>query len=174
MNFIGVIWLYYNFQFFFPAIMSQDENPSEKKSQDKKSTEKKGTEGGSEDATLGNIITEGGRLVKMEVDYSTTCDEKIPEAQKMAKDGRVQEAVDSLMVLEKQTRTVSWKSSWLWSYNLLSFLCGRTCLVSLDGCNFIGTWSTGLPSIGLCFNIWAFYSYELIFISFHISFQLEF
>lgn len=92
--------------------MSADEKPVEKKPQEKKSTEKKsaekkGTEGGSEDATLGNIITEGGRLVKMEVDYSTTCDEKIPEAQKMAKEGRVQEAVDSLMVLEKQTRTVS-------------------------------------------------------------------
>ncbi|KAK3872169.1 hypothetical protein Pcinc_022737 [Petrolisthes cinctipes] len=98
------------------ATMSTDEKSSEKKSQEKKSTEKKssekkssekkGTESTTEDAgTLGNIITEGGRLVKMEVDYSTTCDEKIPEAQKMAKDGRVQEAVESLMVLEKQTRT---------------------------------------------------------------------
>ncbi|XP_042239997.1 26S proteasome non-ATPase regulatory subunit 12-like [Homarus americanus] len=75
-------------------------------SSEKKPTEKKPVEaGGTEDSTLGNVISEGGRLVKMEVDYSTTCDEKIPAAQQMAKDGRVQEAVDSLMVLEKQTRT---------------------------------------------------------------------
>lgn len=54
-----------------------------------------------------SIATEGGRLVKMEVDYSTTCDDKIPAAEKLAKDGQVQEAVDMLMTLEKQTRTVS-------------------------------------------------------------------
>ncbi|XP_071548473.1 26S proteasome non-ATPase regulatory subunit 12 [Panulirus ornatus] len=74
-------------------------------SSEKKTEEKKPVEGTTEEANLGNVITEGGRLVKMEVDYSTTCDDKIPAAQQMAKDGRVQEAVESLMVLEKQTRT---------------------------------------------------------------------
>lgn len=76
-------------------------------SSEKKPEEKKPVEANTEEANLGNVITEGGRLVKMEVDYSTTCDDKIPAAQQMAKDGRVQEAVESLMVLEKQTRTVS-------------------------------------------------------------------
>nr|XP_045584435.1 26S proteasome non-ATPase regulatory subunit 12-like [Procambarus clarkii]XP_045584436.1 26S proteasome non-ATPase regulatory subunit 12-like [Procambarus clarkii]XP_045584437.1 26S proteasome non-ATPase regulatory subunit 12-like [Procambarus clarkii] len=82
-----------------------DKKPADKKPADKTPADKKPAEANAEDGTLGNVITEGGRLVKMEVDYSTTCDEKIPAAQQMAKDGRVQEAVDSLMVLEKQTRT---------------------------------------------------------------------
>ena len=100
--------------------MPAEEKPAEKKAPEKKSadkkatekstekkTEKKATEGGDNVPQDTNIITDGGRLVKMEVDYSTTCDEKIPASQKMAKDGSVQEAVDMLMVLEKQTRTVS-------------------------------------------------------------------
>lgn len=98
--------------------MPAEEKPTEKKPAEKKSTEKKSTEKKSSEkksAEIGgesalrdtNVITDGGRLVKMEVDYSTTCNEKIPAAQKMAKDGSVQEAVDILMVLEKQTRTVS-------------------------------------------------------------------
>lgn len=102
----------------FPDKMPAEEKPAEKKpaetkSTDKKSTEKKGTEkkstevGGESTLRDTNVITDGGRLVKMEVDYSTTCDEKIPAAQKLAKDGNVQEAVDILMTLEKQTRTVS-------------------------------------------------------------------
>ena len=63
---------------------------------------------------LDSIITDsGGRLAKMEVDYSTTCDEKIPEAQAKAKSGKVQEAVDMLMTLEKQTRTVSMNYSYI-------------------------------------------------------------
>lgn len=90
-----------------------EKKPSEKKPSEKKSSEKKGEKnggkaGGEEAVTsMGNVITEGGRLVKMEVDYSTTCDEKLPAAQQLAKDGRVQEAVDILMTLEKQSRTVS-------------------------------------------------------------------
>lgn len=85
---------------------SAEKKPADKKSTEKKS-EKKSTEIGGESALRDtNVITDGGRLVKMEVDYSTTCDEKIPAAQKMAKEGNVQEAVDMLMVLEKQTRTV--------------------------------------------------------------------
>lgn len=78
---------------------------SPEKSTEKKSSEKKATDSKMEDTSLSNVITEGGRLVKMEVDYSTTCDEKIPTAKQTAKEGRVQEAVESLMTLEKQTRT---------------------------------------------------------------------
>lgn len=52
-----------------------------------------------------SVVVDGGRLVKMEVDYSTTCDEKIPTAHSLASAGKVTEAVDSLMTLEKQART---------------------------------------------------------------------
>ncbi|XDV36075.1 hypothetical protein PO909_005924 [Leuciscus waleckii] len=48
-----------------------------------------------------------GRIVKMEVDYSVTVDQRLPECEKMARDGRLQEAVESLLSLEKQTRTAS-------------------------------------------------------------------
>lgn len=46
-----------------------------------------------------------GRIQKMEVDYSSAVDEKIPECEKLAKSGKLTEAIDSLMSLEKQTRT---------------------------------------------------------------------
>ncbi|PSN34115.1 26S proteasome non-ATPase regulatory subunit 12 [Blattella germanica] len=52
-----------------------------------------------------NAATDSGRIVKMEVDYSSTCDEKIPECQKMAKEGKMHDALDTLLSLEKQTRT---------------------------------------------------------------------
>ncbi|KAI7807403.1 26S proteasome non-ATPase regulatory subunit 12 [Triplophysa rosa] len=48
-----------------------------------------------------------GRIVKMEVDYTATVDQRLPECEKMAKEGRLQEAVESLLSLEKQTRTAS-------------------------------------------------------------------
>uniref|UniRef100_A0A674BKQ0 Proteasome 26S subunit, non-ATPase 12 n=1 Tax=Salmo trutta TaxID=8032 RepID=A0A674BKQ0_SALTR len=48
-----------------------------------------------------------GKLVKMEIDYSSTVDTRLPECAKMAKEGRLQEAVESLLSLEKQTRTAS-------------------------------------------------------------------
>lgn len=48
-----------------------------------------------------------GRLVKMEVDYSTTCDTKIPECKKLATEGKLHDALDQLLALEKLTRTVS-------------------------------------------------------------------
>ena len=51
-------------------------------------------------------MTEGGRLVKMDVDYSVTCDELIPECKKMAAEGKIHDALDKLLALEKQTRTV--------------------------------------------------------------------
>ena len=53
------------------------------------------------------VVVDGGRLVKMEVDYSDTCDEKIPLAQSLAASGKVVEGVENLMSLEKQARTVS-------------------------------------------------------------------
>lgn len=53
------------------------------------------------------LTTDGGRIVKMEVDYSSTCDEKIAIAESLAANGKLQEALDTLLMLEKQTRTVS-------------------------------------------------------------------
>lgn len=50
--------------------------------------------------------TDGGRIVKMEVDYSSTCDEKIPNCKVTASEGKINEALEVLYALEKQTRTV--------------------------------------------------------------------
>lgn len=48
---------------------------------------------------------DGGKMVKMEVDYSVTCDEKIPICKDLAqKDNKFHEAIDILLQLEKQTR----------------------------------------------------------------------
>ncbi|GAA5955636.1 hypothetical protein JCM8115_006811 [Rhodotorula mucilaginosa] len=44
---------------------------------------------------------------KQEADYTAQCDEAIPAAQQLAKDGKVQEGVDKLLVLEKQARNAS-------------------------------------------------------------------
>ncbi|GLV44894.1 RecQ5 helicase [Carabus blaptoides fortunei] len=52
-----------------------------------------------------NTATETGRIVKMEVDYTSTCDTKIPECRKLAASGKIHDALDSLLALEKQTRT---------------------------------------------------------------------
>lgn len=54
-----------------------------------------------------NLGSEGGRIAKMEVDYTATCDDKIPECKKMAAEGKLHDALDILLALEKQTRTVS-------------------------------------------------------------------
>ncbi|KAI0232548.1 26S proteasome non-ATPase regulatory subunit 12 [Lamellibrachia satsuma] len=48
-----------------------------------------------------------GKLERMEVDYSSTADEKIPECAQLAKSGKLGDAIDILMGLEKQTRTGS-------------------------------------------------------------------
>ena len=48
-----------------------------------------------------------GKIMKMEVDYSVTCDEKIPEYKKLAASGKLHDALDGLLSLEKQTRTVT-------------------------------------------------------------------
>ncbi|BFZ17807.1 hypothetical protein BsWGS_20846 [Bradybaena similaris] len=49
--------------------------------------------------------TNDGRIQKMEVDYSASVDEKIPQCETLAKQGKLTEAIDGLMSLEKQTRT---------------------------------------------------------------------
>lgn len=58
-------------------------------------------------ASNGDIggLDASGKIVKMEVDYSATCDEKIPIWKAWAAKGNVQEAIDQLLALEKQTRT---------------------------------------------------------------------
>jgi len=53
------------------------------------------------------LAIDGGRVIKMDVDYSTTCDEKITIAESLASEGKLQEAIDGLLALEKLTRTVS-------------------------------------------------------------------
>lgn len=52
-----------------------------------------------------NTATESGKIVKMEVDYSATCDTKIPECKALAASGKIHDALDALLALEKQTRT---------------------------------------------------------------------
>lgn len=54
---------------------------------------------------INEIIADGGTVIKMEVDYSETCDEKIPKAEELASQGKLTEALEMLMSLEKQTRT---------------------------------------------------------------------
>ncbi|XP_043479621.1 26S proteasome non-ATPase regulatory subunit 12 [Leptopilina heterotoma] len=54
---------------------------------------------------MADTATEGGKIVKMEVDYSTNCDTKIPECKKMALEGKMHDALDQLLALEKLTRT---------------------------------------------------------------------
>ena len=66
-------------------------------------------------------MADGANVVKMEVDYrwvysslklnfldifisSETCDKKIPEAQTLAAKGKLNEALEMLLALEKQTR----------------------------------------------------------------------
>jgi len=48
-----------------------------------------------------------GNVVKMEVDYSEKCDEKIPLCEEKAKKGEIAEAIEILLTLEKQTRTAA-------------------------------------------------------------------
>ncbi|RUS73788.1 hypothetical protein EGW08_018447 [Elysia chlorotica] len=51
--------------------------------------------------------TNDGRIQKMEVDYTSTVDKKIPAMETLAKVGKLTEAIDGLMSLEKQTRTAA-------------------------------------------------------------------
>lgn len=56
------------------------------------------------EARINDIMMEGGKVIKMEVDYSETVAKKIPEATELAKKN-INEALDMLISLEKQTRT---------------------------------------------------------------------
>ena len=56
------------------------------------------------EAKINDIMMEGAKVVKMEVDYSETVAKKIPEAKELAKKN-VNEALEMLIGLEKQTRT---------------------------------------------------------------------
>ncbi|XP_054743157.1 26S proteasome non-ATPase regulatory subunit 12 [Anastrepha obliqua] len=55
---------------------------------------------------MDNYLFEGGRITKMEVDYSPACDEKIPLAKDMARKNpeAFHDAIEILLQLEKQTR----------------------------------------------------------------------
>lgn len=46
------------------------------------------------------------RMIKMEVDYSETVDKAIPDCEELAKNNQLNEALEKLVVLEKQTRSV--------------------------------------------------------------------
>jgi len=54
---------------------------------------------------INEIMADGATAVKMEVDYSETCDRKLPEAQTLAAEGNLDGAMEMLMGLEKQTRS---------------------------------------------------------------------
>ena len=59
----------------------------------------------SKEDKINEIMADGATTVKMEIDYSDTCDKKIPEAQSLASAGKLEEAMEMLTSLEKQTRT---------------------------------------------------------------------
>lgn len=57
------------------------------------------------DKTFDNFSALDGKIVKMEVDYTSACDEKIPLSKEMIKQGnKFHEAIEILLQLEKQTR----------------------------------------------------------------------
>lgn len=49
---------------------------------------------------------DSGKLVKQEGDFTEDCDVKIPECKKLASEGKLHDALDQLLALEKLTRTV--------------------------------------------------------------------
>ena len=82
---------------------------------------KKDNAGKPNEEKINEIMADGATVVKMEVDYrqgysslslnlldififSETCDKKIPEAQTLAAKGKLNEALEMLLALEKQTR----------------------------------------------------------------------
>lgn len=77
------------------------------------------------------IATDAGRVVKMEVDCTAVCDEKIPECEKLAKEGKLSEALEALLALEKQTRTSS---------DMIST--GRVLVAIVRLCFEAGQWNT--------------------------------
>ncbi|XP_030840015.1 26S proteasome non-ATPase regulatory subunit 12 [Strongylocentrotus purpuratus] len=52
-------------------------------------------------------MAEDGRIQKMEVDYTETVDKRIPECEQLGKDGKLTEALEILLSLEKQSRTAA-------------------------------------------------------------------
>jgi len=66
---------------------------------------KKDNAGKTNEEKINEIMADGATVVKMEVDYSETCDKKIPEAQTLAAKGKLNEALEMLLSLEKQTRS---------------------------------------------------------------------
>ena len=69
----------------------------------------KGTDDADIQSKINEIISDGvgatGMGIKMEVDYSTTVEEKIPQAKALAAQDKIDEALEMLLALEKQTRT---------------------------------------------------------------------
>ncbi|XP_001952132.2 26S proteasome non-ATPase regulatory subunit 12-like [Acyrthosiphon pisum] len=53
------------------------------------------------------LNTDGGRTVKIDVRYSAMCDEKIAVSESLAANSKLPEALDTLLMLEKQTRNGS-------------------------------------------------------------------
>ena len=51
-------------------------------------------------------MAEEDRMVKMEVDYSETVATVVPECETLAANGKLNEALEKLFLLEKQTRMV--------------------------------------------------------------------
>jgi len=74
-------------------------------SQEKASPQKKKGDDKTKEERINEIIAEGGTVVKMEIDYSSSCDEKLPQAEALAKSGKLDDALEMLMPLEKQCRT---------------------------------------------------------------------
>ncbi|KAM6345162.1 26S proteasome non-ATPase regulatory subunit 12 isoform 3-T4 [Alca torda] len=66
-----------------------------------------GTRSGAGEMAEGGAERADGRIVKMEVDYSATVDQRLPECERLAQEGRLQEVIENLLSLEKQTRTAS-------------------------------------------------------------------
>lgn len=61
-----------------------------------------------------------GKIVMMDVDYATNCDTKIPECKKLAQEGKLHDALDQLLALEKLARTVKQDES-----RILDFVTGN-------------------------------------------------
>jgi len=74
-------------------------------STDKPATPRKKDDNKTREEKINEIMADGATTVKMEVDYSETCDKKIPEAQTLAAKGKLDEALELLTGLEKQTRS---------------------------------------------------------------------
>lgn len=97
-----------------------------------------------------NTVPTEGKIVKMEVDYSVTCDEKIPECKKMASEGKLHDALEILLALEKQTRTVSF-SNYIINISIVTE-CSHSSAFAYDTTIKLCTWlrlHLGCPNITL-------------------------